>query len=96
MRVCEGTSSSSGSHTGQVCSRVQQAHTRSHLFQVLDSVLEGNPGAMLPGEVEARAARRSEHNGGLLFSRREVAELADVASSAGVAFDATALKTALS
>ena len=58
-------------------------------------MLEGNPGALLPGEVEARAAQRCERNGGLLFSRREVEELSSVASSVGVPLDVGALKIAV-
>jgi L-2-hydroxycarboxylate dehydrogenase (NAD+) len=50
---------------------------------------------MLPGQLEAEAAARSEQAGGLLFSRAEVEALNEIAREAGVApLDATTLKTA--
>ena len=59
------------------------AHGRSqveNLKTVLDDVLkEGNEGCLLPGEPEARFAERSERNGGLLFSEKELDEFDEVA-----------------
>jgi L-2-hydroxycarboxylate dehydrogenase (NAD+) len=50
---------------------------------------------MLPGQLEAEAAARSDKAGGLLFSRAEVEALNEIATEAGVApFDLNALKTA--
>jgi L-2-hydroxycarboxylate dehydrogenase (NAD+) len=50
---------------------------------------------MLPGQVEAQAAARSDAAGGLLFSRAEVESLNEIAVEAGVApFDIDTLKTA--
>ena len=44
-------------------------------------------------QIEAEAAKRCEEHGGLLFSRKEVEELADYASKWGVeGFDAESFK----
>ncbi|MDR3222052.1 MAG: Ldh family oxidoreductase [Candidatus Accumulibacter sp.] len=43
----------------------------------------GNEGCTLPGQIEARAAARSEKNGGLLFSEAEIAALNEIAAEAG-------------
>jgi L-2-hydroxycarboxylate dehydrogenase (NAD+) len=49
---------------------------------------------MLPGQLEAQAAARSDAAGGLLFSRAEVEALNEIATEAGVArFDLDALPT---
>ena len=55
----------------------------------------GNDRSLLPGEVEARAARRAGAAGGLLFSSAEVEALNDIAREAGLpALDPAALATA--
>jgi len=51
-------------------------------------------GAILPGELEHRAAVASEKAGGLLFTDAEVAEFKHVADEIGFAFDPSTLKTA--
>ena len=52
---------------------------------VIDDILgHGNDGAILPGQLEARAAAESARAGGLLFTQNEVTELARVLSGAGI------------
>ena len=51
---------------------------------VLKNILgPDNEAAILPGQLEAEAAKRSEQAGGLLFSDAELAELNDIATSLG-------------
>ena len=51
---------------------------------VLDNILgEGNKNSLLPGQLEAEAAQKSEEAGGLLFSDAELAELNEIAASLG-------------
>ena len=55
----------------------------------------GNDACMLPGQLEAAAAARSDRAGGLLFSTAEVAALNEIAHEAGLAaLDPDALPTA--
>ena len=55
---------------------------------VIDDILgHGNENCMLPGQVEAEAAKLSDRHGGLLFTRAEIGEFAHVAKEAGVPFD---------
>ena len=62
------------------CGRNQQENIKA----VLDNILTtGNEKAILPGQLEAEAAKRSEEAGGLLFSDAELAELNDLAESIG-------------
>jgi LDH2 family malate/lactate/ureidoglycolate dehydrogenase len=63
---------------------------------VLEDILgHGNtPGVMLPGELEHKAAQRSQKAGGLIFSDVEVAELGKLAKEGRVKFDPAALKPA--
>jgi L-2-hydroxycarboxylate dehydrogenase (NAD+) len=50
---------------------------------------------MLPGQLEAEAARRSDKAGGLLFSKAEVEALNEIAHEAGLApLDPAALPVA--
>jgi L-2-hydroxycarboxylate dehydrogenase (NAD+) len=50
---------------------------------------------MLPGQLEAQAAARSDAAGGLLFSTAEVEALNEIAQEAGVPpLDISTLKTA--
>ena len=64
------------------------AHGRSqaeNLKAVLDDILqEGNEHCLLPGQPEARFADRSENNGGLLFSEKELDEFDDIAEECGL------------
>jgi L-2-hydroxycarboxylate dehydrogenase (NAD+) len=72
--------------------RSQQANVKAVLADILG---HGNEKCMLPGQVEAQAAARSDAAGGLLFSRAEVESLNEIAVEAGVApFDIDTLKTA--
>jgi L-2-hydroxycarboxylate dehydrogenase (NAD+) len=58
----------------------------ANLKAVLDDIRgHGNEHCLLPGEVEARAARRCDEAGGLLFSTAEVEALDAIAAEAGVA-----------
>jgi len=72
--------------------RSQQANVKAVLADILG---HGNEQCMLPGQLEAQAAARSDAAGGLLFSRAEVEALNEIAAEAGVArFDLDALPTA--
>ena len=72
--------------------RSQQANVKAVLADVLG---HGNEQCMLPGQIEAQAAARSDAAGGLLFSRAEVEALNEIAAEAGIApFDINTLKTA--
>ncbi len=53
----------------------------------------GISGCMLPGELEHKAALRSQQAGGLIFTDAEIAELKQVADSSGVSLDPAALPT---
>jgi L-2-hydroxycarboxylate dehydrogenase (NAD+) len=48
-----------------------------------DILAHGNEGCLLPGQVEANAAARSEANRGLLFTAAEIAELNQLAAESG-------------
>ena len=51
---------------------------------VLKDVLkEGNEDCILPGQIEANFAKRSENNGGLLFSEKELDEFETLAEESG-------------
>jgi L-2-hydroxycarboxylate dehydrogenase (NAD+) len=55
-----------------------------NLKQVLADILgHGNEGCIYPGQIEARAAARTEKSGGLLFSEAEVEALNEIATAAG-------------
>ena len=57
-----------------------------------DILGHGNSQCMLPGQLEAEAAARSDACGGLLFSTAEVEALNDIAHEAGmVPFDLASL-----
>ena len=72
--------------------RSQQANVKAVLADILG---HGNEQCMLPGQLEAQAAARSDAAGGLLFSKAEVEALNEIAAEAGVApVDINALKTA--
>jgi LDH2 family malate/lactate/ureidoglycolate dehydrogenase len=56
-----------------------------NLKAVIDDVLgHGNEGAMLPGQIEAAARKRSDDAGGLLFTEAEVAEFNEIATELGM------------
>jgi len=62
---------------------------------VIEDILgHGNEGCMLPGEPEARFARKSEQHGGLLFTQAEIDAFAQIAREAGHPFDAGRLRQA--
>lgn len=53
---------------------------------VIDDILgHGNEKCLLPGQIEASAASRSEKNGGLLFSTTELDAFDEIAEECGVA-----------
>ena len=57
---------------------------KENIKRVLDDIFShGNEGCTLPGQIEAKAAARSEKNGGLLFSDAEVAALNEIAAEVG-------------
>ena len=52
---------------------------------VLEDILgHGNETSLLPGQIEAEAAKRSDVNGGLLFSEKEIEGFNEVAAEAGL------------
>lgn len=61
------------------CGRNQKENIKA----VLDDILEGNPNTILPGELEAKAARRTEEAGGLLFTDAEVSAFNEIAAELG-------------
>jgi L-2-hydroxycarboxylate dehydrogenase (NAD+) len=72
--------------------RSQSENVKAVLADVLG---HGNERCMLPGQLEAEAAARSERAGGLLFSRAEVEALNEIAHEAGRApFDLSSLPIA--
>ena len=73
----------------------QQIVTDCYTQLLADVLGHGNEQCMLPGQIEAQAAARSDAAGGLLFSKAEVEALNEIAAEAGVApFDISTLKTA--
>jgi len=72
--------------------RSQAENVRAVLADILG---HGNDACMLPGQLEAEAAQRSDRAGGLLFSTAEVDALNEIAHEAGVPpLDPAALPTA--
>ena len=61
--------------------RSQSENVKAVLADILG---HGNEQCMLPGQIEAEAAARSEKAGGLLFSRAEVEALNEIAHEAGM------------
>ena len=56
-----------------------------NLKAVLDDILgHGNEGAMLPGQIEASARKRSDEAGGLLFTEAEIAEFNEINAELGL------------
>ena len=60
--------------------RSQAANVKAVLADILG---HGNESCMLPGQLEAAAAARSDEAGGLLFSKAEVEALNEIAREAG-------------
>jgi len=61
-----------------------------------DILGHGNEGCLLPGQIEAEAARRSEKNGGLLFSEKEIDGFNELARECGQPeWEVSSLKIAL-
>ncbi|SHI45234.1 L-2-hydroxycarboxylate dehydrogenase (NAD+) [Rubritalea squalenifaciens DSM 18772] len=54
-----------------------------NLKACLDDILDGNEGAMLPGQLEANGAKRSEEAGGLIFTDAELEALNEIAAELG-------------
>lgn len=55
-----------------------------NLKSVIEDILgHGNEDCLLPGQIEAEAARRSRKNGGLLFTEKEIAGFNELAEEAG-------------
>jgi L-2-hydroxycarboxylate dehydrogenase (NAD+) len=50
---------------------------------VLANIMDGNEQAILPGQMEADSAKRSQTNDGLLFSAAEIAEFNQIAAECG-------------
>ena len=65
-----------------VSARERDANVKAVIGDVLG---HGNDAAILPGQLEARAAAESERAGGLLFTEAEVEEMRHVFREAGVA-----------
>ncbi len=61
--------------------RSQAENVKAVLADILG---HGNEGCMLPGQLEAEAAARSDTAGGLLFSKAEVEALNEIAHEAGL------------
>lgn len=72
------------------CGRNQQQNVKAVLA---DIYCEGNQQCMLPGQPEADAAKLSQKFNGLLFTPAEIDAFKHMAEEAGVAFDASQLKT---
>lgn len=74
----------------------QQRNQAQNVKAVIDDIMgHGNRetgNCILPGELEAKAANQSEQAGGLLFTKAEIDEFAEVAEEAGVKFDVSILK----
>jgi L-2-hydroxycarboxylate dehydrogenase (NAD+) len=63
---------------------------------IADILGHGNENCLLPGQIEAEAARRSEQNGGLLFSEKEIEGFNEVAAECGeTAWELETLKEAI-
>jgi L-2-hydroxycarboxylate dehydrogenase (NAD+) len=74
------------------CGRSQADNVKAVVADILG---HGNSHCMLPGQLEAAAAARSDAAGGLLFSTAEVEALNEIAHEAGLpAFDITTLAPA--
>lgn len=62
----------------------QNRNQAQNVKAVLEDILgHGNETCLLPGQIEAKAAARSEANGGLLFSDAEIAAFNELAEECG-------------
>ena len=71
------------------CGRSQSQNVKAVIQDILG---HGNENCMLPGQVEAEAAKRSEAAGGLLFTGVEIEQLELLATDAGVNFSRDDIK----
>lgn len=62
------------------CGRTQGGNVGACLADILG---HGNEGCLLPGQLEAEAARRSDEHGGLLFTRAEIEGFAHLTEELG-------------
>ena len=69
--------------------RTQVQNVKAVLADVLG---HGNEKCLLPGQLEANAAKVSQQHNGLLFTKAEIDAFAGIAKEANAAFDAGALK----
>jgi LDH2 family malate/lactate/ureidoglycolate dehydrogenase len=60
---------------------------------IVDILGHGNEAAILPGQIEARAAALSQKAGGLVFTSAEIDALKHIADEANVKFETASLKT---
>jgi len=72
------------------CGRDQSSNIKAVIEDILG---HGNEDCILPGQIEHRAAMESKKAQGLIFSKAQVMELADVASEVGVTLDIASFKT---
>lgn len=73
----------------------KNATMTENLKRILDDILgPGNEGAILPGQIEAREARRAREAGGLLFTETELTAFDEIAAECDrPAWDRNRLKT---
>lgn len=69
--------------------RSQAANVKAVINDVLG---HGNENCLLPGQLEAEAAKLTEKHKGLLFSKAEIDAFAEMAEEAGAWFDGAGLK----
>ncbi len=70
-----------------------RAEMEKNVAEVLKDILcAGNDKCMLPGQIEAEGARKSEKAGGLLFTENEIKEFKREFDEAGVKWDPSGLK----
>lgn len=62
------------------CGRSQAVNVRAVLADILG---HGNEKCILPGQIEAEAAKRASNNGGLLFSAAEIEAFNEIAAECG-------------
>lgn len=66
---------------------------KENVQKVIEDVLgHGNENCLLPGQIEAQNAKRSEAAGGLLFTQAEIDAFQEVAREGGVPYEPDSLK----
>jgi L-2-hydroxycarboxylate dehydrogenase (NAD+) len=70
--------------------RTQKQNVKAVIGDILG---HGNEKALLPGQLEAEAAKLSAKHNALLFTKAEIDAFAEIAREAGFPFDSTALET---